>query len=164
MNNFDWTKFTRRIAVKANLEDIYHAWTKADELEKWFLSISNFYDEANDIISKTTPVRKGCKYEWNWYLYDGTESGSIIEANGLDHLKFNFAGDCLVDIRLSTQEEYTIVELTQDNIPTDELSKQNIRLGCDAGWSFFLVNLKSDYEGGFDMRNKNPNFKGMVNS
>jgi hypothetical protein len=55
-----------------------------------------------------------------------------------------------------------IVELTQKDIPTDDASKQNIRLGCHTGWSFFLVNLKSVYEGGLDLRNKDSNFKGMI--
>ncbi len=57
-----------------------------------------------------------------------------------------------------------MVELTQKNIPTDDESKQDIRLGCDSGWSFFLVNLKSIYEGGLDLRNKNADLKRMINS
>ena len=56
-----------------------------------------------------------------------------------------------------------LVNLTQKNIPTDDFSKINIRLGCDSGWSFFLVNLKSVYEGGLDLREKNERQKGMVN-
>jgi len=57
-----------------------------------------------------------------------------------------------------------VVELTQKNIPTDDHSKQNIRLGCDTGWSFFLVNLKSVYESAHDLRNKNEKLKGMINA
>jgi len=57
-----------------------------------------------------------------------------------------------------------IVKLTQKNIPTDDVSKRNIRLGCESGWSFYLLNLKSIYEGGVDLRNKNPEFIGMLNS
>jgi len=37
MENFDWTSFTKKIAVKAKIQDIYNAWTKADELQRWFL-------------------------------------------------------------------------------------------------------------------------------
>ena len=87
-----------------------------------------------------------------------------MEANGKDHIRFTFAGDCLVDVKLTKQDEYVLVALTQSNIPTNDDSKQNIRLGCDSGWSFYLLNLKSVIENGCDLRNKIPAFKGMVNS
>ena len=93
-----------------------------------------------------------------------TENGRITDANGIDFIQFTFAGECLVDIKLTMQDDYVIVELTQKNIPIDDNSKQGIRLGCDSGWSFFLVNLKSVYEGGLDLRNKEKNLKGMVNN
>jgi uncharacterized protein YndB with AHSA1/START domain len=164
MTNFDWTTFTRRIAIKAKLSDIYSAWTKASELEKWFLSKAVFTDANEAPIGKDKPIEQGFAYEWNWYLFDTSEHGKITDTNGKDFIQFTFAGDCLVDIQLSIQGDYTIVELTQKNIPTDDKSKQGIRLGCDAGWSFFLVNLKSVYEGGMDLRNKDNSLKGMLNN
>ena len=164
MKNFSWSTFTRKIAVKSNISDIYHAWAKASEIEKWFLSNARYYDSNNNLINKNTPVEKGFRYEWSWYIYDVVEQGTITQANGTDFLQFTFSGQCLVDINLETSDEYVIVKLTQKNIPTDDESKQNIRLGCDSGWSFYLVNLKSVYENGPDLRNKNQDFKGMVNS
>lgn len=164
MKNFDWTTFTRKIAIKAKLSDIYDAWTTADEIEKWFLSNATFYDANKESISKNVQLKKGMTYAWNWYLFDETEYGSITKANGTDAIQFTFAGECLVDIKLSVQGDDTIVELTQKNIPTDDDSKQGIRLGCASGWSFFLLNLKSVYEGGLDLRNKNTQLKGMLNN
>jgi len=164
MTNFDWTTFTRKIAIKAELSDIYDGWTKAAEIEKWFLRKAIFKDTKETPIGRDNKVEKGFAYEWNWYLFDTTESGKITDANGQDFIQFTFAGNCLVDINLSKQEDYVIVELTQKNIPTDDNSKQGIRLGCDSGWSFFLVNLKSVYEGGLDLRNKDTRLKGMLNN
>ncbi|MES2779964.1 MAG: SRPBCC domain-containing protein [Bacteroidota bacterium] len=164
MKNFDWTSFTKKIAVKADLPTLYDAWTKAAEIEKWFLSHAAYRDENGQNIDPTTYVAQGHTYEWNWYLYDVTENGRITEANGKDSIQFTFAGECLVDIRLTSFNDHIIVELTQKNIPTDDASKQGIRLGCESGWSFFLVNLKSVYEGGIDLRNKKTELKGMVNS
>jgi len=164
MTNFDWTTFTRKIAIKAKLSDIYNAWTKASEIEKWFLSKAIFTDANKTPISKDKPIEKGFIYEWNWYLFDTTEHGKITDTNGKDFIQFTFAGNCLVDIKLSIIDQYVIVELTQKNIPTDDNSKQGIRLGCDSGWSFFLVNLKSVYEGGIDLRNKDISLKGMLNN
>ena len=164
MKNFNWTTFTRKIAVKAKLSDIYDARTKPSEIEKWFLSNANYYDENTKLIERESNIKKNHSYEWSWHLYDIVEKGEITEVNGKDFLQFTFAGECLVDIKLSQQNEYVLVELTQKNIPIDDESKRGIRLGCDSGWSFFLVNLKSVYEGGLDLRNKNTDLKGMINN
>jgi len=164
MKNFDWTTFTRKIAVRSSIEKMYDAWTKSSEIETWFLSKANYFDADNQLIGKDVSVKKDGTYEWSWYGYEFVEKGKITEANGKDHLQFTFAGDCRVDITLTMMEGHVVVQLTQTNIPTDDDSKEKIRLGCDTGWSFFLVNLKSVYENGHDLRNKDAVFKGMVNS
>lgn len=164
MKDFNWSEFTRRIEIKSTLSIIYNAWTIPEEIEKWFLSSGRFFDDEGKEIARNSNIEGGNKYEWNWHLFTETEYGKITQANGKDFLQFTFAGACIVDIKLSMLDEYVIVELTQKNIPTDDNSKLNIRLGCDSGWSFYLVNLKSHYENGNDLRNKNPNFKRMINN
>ncbi|KAA3624864.1 MAG: SRPBCC domain-containing protein [Flavobacterium sp.] len=164
MKNFDWTQFTRKIAVKAPMPVIYDAWTRSHELERWFLSDATFYNSNGEKVDKDSTYSVGDRYEWQWYLWDGTEEGEVKEMNGTDHLQFTFAGECLVDINLSTMDDYTVVSLSQKNIPTDDQNKINTRLGCDSGWSFYLVNLKSIYEGGLDLRNKNEKLKSMLNA
>lgn len=164
MKNFDWTTFTRKIAVRSSMEKLYDAWTKSSAIETWFLSNANYFDANKQGVGKDTAVEKDFTYEWSWHCYDIVEKGTITRANGKDHLQFTFAGDCLVDISLDAQGDDVIVSLTQTNIPTDDESKQNIRLGCASGWAFYLVNLKSVYETGYDLRNKNVEWKGMVNS
>ena len=77
MKNFSWSIFTHKIAVKSTISDIYHAWAKASEIEKWFLSNARFYDTNNKLINKNTPVEKGFRYEWSWYIYDVVEQGTI---------------------------------------------------------------------------------------
>lgn len=164
METFDWTKFTKKIAVKGTVFDIYNAWTKPAALESWFLSKASFRRAEKGIVDSKDNILKNDKYEWSWFLYDVVEEGKVTKANGIDHLQFTFAGECLVDVMLKKEGDYVIVELTQKNIPTDDLSKRNIRLGCESGWSFYLLNLKSVYHDGVDLRNKNPEFKGMLNS
>ena len=143
---------------------MYNAWTIPQEIEKWFLSNAYFEKPEGVAVSGTDNIQPNDTYEWSWFLYDVAEKGTIIEANGLDLLKFTFAGNCIVEIRLRNHADCVIVELTQSNIPTDHQSKRSIRLGCDSGWSFFLVNLKSVYEGGIDLRNKDTSLKGMLNN
>ena len=164
MYNFDWTRFTKKIAVMSGLATMYDAWTKPVEIEKWFLKTANFYDSNASLIDKNGSIEKGFTYEWSWHLYDAIERGKIVEVNGTDLIEFTFAGECDVVVKLAQQGEDVIVELTQSNIPTDEASKQNIRLGCASGWAFYMVNLKSVYEGGLDLRNKTEGLRGVVNS
>src|SRR5688572_29670318 len=109
MKDFDWTTFTRRNAIKAPMKEIYDAWTKASEIERWFLKNANYYDLNKQLLDKNLPAQKGFSYEWSWYLYEETEYGKITEANGKDYFQFSFAGDCLVDIKLSEQNDHVIV-------------------------------------------------------
>lgn len=154
MENFDWTQFTCKTAVKSTIPALYDAWTKSGEIEKWFLSNAVNKDDQGKELSADQQAGEGDHYTWKWFLYPETEHGKFTAANGKDHVQFTFAGECLVDITLTEKAGHVIVMLTQKNIPTDEQSKRNIRLGCHTGWSFYLVNLKSVYEGGLDLRNK----------
>lgn len=164
MKNFDWTSFTKTIAIKAPLIDIYNAWTKAEELERWFLKQVIFTDVTGTVVAPHVNVTTGCTYDWFWYLYEDSMHGLIKETNDKDFLQFNFEGECLVDIKLTHKDGYTIVVLRHYNIPLDDDAKQSIRLGCASGWAFYLVNLKSIYEGGLDLRNKDERLQPMINN
>lgn len=161
MENFDWTSFTRKIAVKSDLKTMYAAWTNNSMLEKWFLSKAELTDSDGKHFDD---AQEGLNYAWQWFGYDVTEYGEYLEMNGKDRVAFRFAEVCIVTIDLKEMDGEIMVSLIQSGIPTDDNSKQHIRLGCDTGWSFFMVNLKSVFEGGLDLRNKNENFKGVINS
>lgn len=159
----DWTSFTLNIGIKASLDTIYNAWTTSSEIEKWFLETCNYKNKDESPLAGNQPVIPDCTYEWTWYLYEMPETGKVTQANGNDFLQFTFAGECLVDIELKEIGEHVFVKLTQHHIPTDESSKFNIRIGCFGGWTFYLANLKSFYENGYDLRNKIPELKGINN-
>ncbi|WP_057937554.1 SRPBCC family protein [Algoriphagus resistens] len=164
MKNFDWTSFTKRIAVKASLAEIYDAWTKAEELEKWFLKQVDFYSLENTSFDRKANVAKDISYAWYWYLYDEPMKGRITSVNGRDFIQFTFEGECLVDVNLEELNGYVIVTLRHHNIPLDDNSKQYVRLGCSNGWAFYLTNLKSVFEGGLDLRNKDEALPAMINN
>ena len=164
MKNFEWETFTKKIAVRADISTIYNAWAIPSEIERWFLKHAEYFSDYDKKLKPLLPISTPCTYNWSWYGYNSIEKGKITLINGKDQIQFSFAGDCVVDVNLSGNIDYTIVTLTQKNIPTDDKSKKNIRLGCDSGWSFYLVNLKSVYEGGLDLRNKEEKLKGMINS
>ena len=129
MKDFDWTSFTRKIAINAPIEVLYDAWTKPDEIERWFLSRATFYDASKSQVSDTENVSTNSTYEWSWYLYDVVEKGSISKANGIDEFEFSFAGDCVVNIKLKQENDAVVVVLKQSNIPTDDNSKKKYKIG-----------------------------------
>ena len=164
MGNYDWSKFTEKVAVKAGVKEMYDNWVTAENLEKWFLKRADYYSPDGAKKDKCEACEAGDTYEWEWYGYDFTEKGKVLEANGKDLFKFTFAGDCIVTVSFNEFEEYTIIELIQENIPTGDEHKMKTYRGCSLGWAFFLVNIRSLAEGGIDLRNKDPKIQPMVNN
>lgn len=163
MDKFDWTKLTLRIPVKADKKSLYEAWSQSGKLEQWFLSSAD-YKSGNDLLDKTKNAKTGDVYEWSWFNWPHSESGTVIIANGHDEFGFTFAGECRTIVKLLDHGDETLVEITQSEIPTDDESKLKIRLGCESGWSFYLVNLKSILEGGIDLRNKKNTPVSLINN
>ncbi|NMH27825.1 SRPBCC family protein [Flavobacterium silvaticum] len=163
MQNFDWTRFTLKIAIDVPVKTLFAAWTQSTEVEKWFLEKCLFSNDGK-VLESTENVVSGSDYEWKWFVYPEIEKGKILAADEPDIVSFTFAGDCIVEVKFHREHGQTIVELTQSNIPADDVSKKNIRLGCHDGWSFYLFNLKSVYEGGIDLRNKDERFGLLLNN
>jgi uncharacterized protein YndB with AHSA1/START domain len=162
----EWNRFAVRINIDAPIEKLYHAWATREGIEHWFLRLSEYKKPDGSLRSKSELVGKGDTYKWLWHGYDDdtVEHGSILECNNRDLFKFSFgkAGNCTV--RIYEEQGETIVELVQDEIPVEEDSKHYYHVGCKTGWTFYFANLKSLYEGGIDLRNKNIELQNMLNS
>jgi uncharacterized protein YndB with AHSA1/START domain len=163
---FDWSHFTVRINVNAPVEKLYRAWGTRSGMERWFLRLSEYKKPDGSLRTNDELVDKGDSYKWLWHGWpdEMVESGEILDCNGKDLFKFSFgkAGNCTV--RIYKEQNETIVELVQDNIPTDEQGMHYWHLGCKTGWTFYLANMKSLYEGGNDLRNKNVKLQQVLNA
>jgi uncharacterized protein YndB with AHSA1/START domain len=166
MSPYDWSKFILRVNVDAPVETIYHAWATQEGIETWFLRSAGYLTLDHRLRQKNEFIQKGDRYTWLWHGYsdETVEHNDILEANGLDTLSFVFAGHCIVIVTIGILDTETIVQLTQENIPTGEEGKVNIHIGCMEGWTFYLANLKSILEGGIDLRNRNMNIGKVINS
>jgi uncharacterized protein YndB with AHSA1/START domain len=166
MSHYDWSKFLLRVDVRATPGAVYNAWATQSNLESWFLRKALFTTPDGKIREENDAVQPGDTYLWRWHGYDDKtqEKGKILDLNGKDLFKFTFAGTCEVTVTCKLQEGRTIMELVQEKIPTDEISKVRLHLGCNNGWTFYMANLKSIMEGGLDLRNKNVNIKKVVTS
>ncbi len=167
MSSFDWSSFTVRINIKNNsIEQLYRAWATRGGIEYWFLRMSEYSKVDGELRSVDEPVHTGDTYRWRWFGYSDevTETGEILDCNGKDFFKFRFgdAGNC--SVRIYPEQDELIVELLQDNIPTDDRGKELWHIGCKTGWTFYLANMKSMFEGGIDLRNKNEQILNVVSA
>lgn len=162
----DWSRFVVRVDVNAPVEKLYEAWATRQGIEYWFLRTSEYKKQDGTTCSDREFVEKGDTYRWLWHGWpdETVEYGIILDCNGKDFFSFSFgkAGNCAVTIK--KEEDTTIVELVQYNIPVDEVSQHQWHIGCKTGWTFYLSNMKSLYEGGIDLRNKNVKLQEVLNS
>jgi uncharacterized protein YndB with AHSA1/START domain len=165
-SNYDWSRFVKRIPINASVKTIYDAWTTRKGIESWFLRKGAFISAAGKPLEEDEHISAKDSYEWFWHGWpdETVERGEILDANGRDYLRFVFGKEGVVSVQLLIEEGETIVELTQEEIPTDDIHKARFHLGCSIGWTFYLTNLKSVLEGGLDLRNRNVNLKGVINS
>jgi uncharacterized protein YndB with AHSA1/START domain len=151
-----WTSFKVAGDYNTDIRSLYEAWATTEGLEKWFLRKANFYTIPRRTREPEEFIMKEDTYEWYWYGYDDTtlEKGEILEANGTDFIKFSFAGENIVTVNITSRNGVSLVELTQENIPIEEDPSKNLFVHCQIGWTFYMANLKSVFEGGVDLRNK----------
>lgn len=165
---YNWSEFKKRVNINASVAKIYAMWSTPSGLEKWFLRLAEFQHPDNAILNANDSIQPGDNYRWRWFGWPDSmeEKGKVLAANGVDMIKFTF-GNAEVEtmtctVKIYTEQNETICELLQENIPTDKKGKCYFHLGCMTGWTFFMVNLKSILEGGHDLRNRNEKLKNVV--
>ena len=164
MTSNDWSRFLLRIPIAAHKQDIFDRWTSQSALESWFLRKAEF--KRNDkLLDPQTVVQVNDTYDWKWHGYpdEVNEKGSILEMQK-DRLKFSFGKAGNVTVTIKEEQGQNLLELLQDEIPTDEDSKFNYHIGCSKGWVYHLTNLKSILEGGMHLTNRNLELKDVINS
>jgi uncharacterized protein YndB with AHSA1/START domain len=165
MTDFDWSRFTTGINVKASIDKLYRAWSTRSGIEEWFLRLAEFSHADGTLLEADEKVKPGDVYKWLWHGWpdETEEKGMITDANGSNKIRFSFgkAGICTVQIE-PYGDEY-IVQLKQEEIPVTEEGKQTWHIGCKTGWTFYLANLKSVLEGGIDLRNKDISLQELLN-
>lgn len=147
----DWTAFTRKIRIKATINEVYDAWADRNKISTWFLKSAEQIHPSDG----RTKVKKGDKVEWRWHNYENPSEVDILEANRTDFICFTFGYGMEVSVELIKEEEFTILTLKQYHIPTDEASKMNFHVGCRQAWSTWLMNLKSWLEYGICLHDTN---------
>lgn len=151
MEGLSLTEFTRKIYLRSSLETVYRCWATEAGLCDWFLRTASFTEPSGRRRDPGEMAGAGDVYAWQWYNWVGTETGTLLQANGVNYLEFGFAGDSKVEIRLEKRNHAVLLILRQSNIPTDPESTLNIHFGCSNGWTFWLANLKAWLEYGIHL-------------
>ncbi len=134
----DWSKFQLKIAIKADVAGIYHAWATQQTLENFFLRKAEFTKQDGNKRYRSSAVEVNDTYEWMWHGYSNevVEKGKIIQAHGKDFLQFSFRKAGNVSVNIKEEAGENMLWLVQDNIPTDEKGKEYYHLGCSKGWVY----------------------------
>jgi uncharacterized protein YndB with AHSA1/START domain len=166
MESYDWSSFIARIPVNASMDTLYRAWSTRSGIEHWFLRMSEYKSKDGIIRGYSEHVTPGDTYTWRWHGWpdEVEEHGIILDCNGKDFFKFTFGDAGICSVTIKEEPGQLMVELVQTEIPDDDKGKHYWHLGCKTGWTFYLTNMKSLFEGGLDLRNKNVNLKNVVNS
>jgi hypothetical protein len=166
MKEYDWSQFTTRIAISASKEDLYNAWSRQNGIEHWFLRLSEYTTKDGRLRMSDEQVEAGDTYLWRWHGWsdDVEERGEILSCNGKDFFQFTFGEAGVCSVRIKEEGDHVVLELLQSDIPTDERGKHYWHLGCKTGWTFHLTNMKSIFEGGADLRNKDESLKNVINA
>lgn len=165
--SYDWSRFSVRINIRNTPpQQLYRAWATRTGIEYWFLRMSEYKKADGTVRADEEYVQTGDHYRWRWHGYSDevTETDEILDCNGVDFFKFRFGKAGVCSVRIYEEQHEMIVELIQEHIPTDEKGKELWHVGCKTGWTFYLANMKSMFEGGIDLRNKNEQLQSMLNS
>ncbi|MCB9450978.1 MAG: SRPBCC domain-containing protein [Anaerolineaceae bacterium] len=157
---YDWTQFTRRIFIQAEIERVFRAWAVPAEIIQWFVAQADHTAPDGAHRPADTIAIPGDAYAWRWHQ-DAATQGEILRIVENTLLQFTFGKNnngepIIVTVTFQQNGDETIVELRQDNITDTPTDRVSWHLSCNLGWSFFMTNLKAWLEHGIDLREKNP--------
>src|SRR5579872_6983934 len=160
----DFSQFKLRVNIRTSVEDAYKAWATTAGLNSWFIGKMVFTDENGVVRPADALVKAGDEYTCSFSLTPDKLliKGKVLKANGKNLFSFSFSKNCPVTISIYSEQNETIVELIESNLPTDEETIRRHYVGDSKGWIFYLTNLKSVLEGGLDLRNKNVDILNVI--
>jgi len=160
LEDYKWTYFIQKEYIKAPLKEIFLKWATPKGITEWFIKNAEYKSQDGKTREADEIVEPNNTYTWQFY------SGLVMKGTVLDvvpdsSFKFTFGKkepasdeDVIVEVKFSEKEGSTEIELTQSNIADNEYGKVNFNLSCMVGWSYFMTNLRSIIESGFDYREK----------
>jgi uncharacterized protein YndB with AHSA1/START domain len=164
--HFDFSQFKLRVNIRTSIENAYRAWATPLGQSSWFLGRCVFTSPEGLVRKGEDLLQAGDRYTLYFGCEDNqsfNETGKVLKANGKNLFSFTFTRDIPVTVSIYTEQDDTIVELIESNLPSDMEHLQKCYISHSRGWIFYLTNLKSVLEGGIDLRNKNEAITNVIN-
>lgn len=161
LDQYKWTDFRQIEYIKAPKGAVFEKWITSKNIVEWFVAEATYKYNGTMFRKPDEKVKPGDKYTWTFF--QGIEmEGTILDIIDNEYLSFTFGKkepgseeDVIVEIFFSCDPpERTILELHQKNIADSEFGYVNYNLSCMIGWCYFLTNLRSVFESGYDLREK----------
>jgi uncharacterized protein YndB with AHSA1/START domain len=160
LEQFEWTTFKQKEYFKAPLSDVFKKWATPKGLTEWFIAKTEYKDSKGNIRKSNDLVKPGDTY--TWIFYQGLKiTGKILEVVENKMFKFTFgrrepASDenVYVTVTFHDENDLTKIELFQENMADNDYGHVTHNLSCNLGWSYFMTNLRSVFESGLDLREK----------
>ena len=131
-------------------------------LEKWFIGKAEFTSPTGTVRKANEKAKRGDRYIFKWLAKDLSAAGEVLEADDISLFKFSFGTSFVVTITVTVKGTRTLFTLKQQY---KEGAEKNdfAHINCCVCWGFFIANLKSVSEGGFDLREVHSNDESLVN-
>ncbi|MCW9065763.1 MAG: SRPBCC domain-containing protein [Ignavibacteriaceae bacterium] len=160
LKEYMWTQFKQKEFIKAPLKDVFLKWATPKGITEWYLKNAEYVSPDGKTRTGNEVVKSNDSY--TWYFYSGLViKGTVLEVMPNSKFKFTFGKkepgsdeDVIVNVLFIEKDGVTEIELTQSNIADNEYGKVTYNLSCMVGWSYYLTNLRSLFESGFDYREK----------
>ena len=160
LEDYKWTEFKQKEYIHSPVKDIFLKWATPKRITEWYLKNAEYVSPDGKTREDNEVVKSNDSY--TWYFYSGlVMKGTVIEVIPNSRFKFTFGKkepgseeDVIVSVSFVEKDGVTEIELVQSNIADNEYGKVTYNLSCMVGWSYYLTNLRSLFESGFDYREK----------
>ncbi|MFW9856298.1 MAG: SRPBCC domain-containing protein [Candidatus Thorarchaeota archaeon] len=167
LDEFQWTQFRQNEYINAPREELFRKWATPKGITEWFLASAEYKDDKGRIRASEEIVQGGDRYTWTFY--SGLSIvGKVLEVNEPNLFKFTFGKkepnldeDVIVTVVLHDYNDKQRIEVFQENMADNEYGHVTHNMSCHLGWSYFMTNLRSIYESGYDFREKERKIAGI---
>ena len=132
--------------IKAPISEVFDAISDSQTLARWFLK------------SAEIEHKKGGKYSFAWLGVDFKQDGNVLDFKEDKKLVIDWASageDSVVTFTTKKEGADTLLTLVHSGFRDNERRYMSL-----AGWTYYLMNLKSVLENGKDLRHKKDNIMG----
>ncbi|MHA2363550.1 MAG: SRPBCC domain-containing protein [Candidatus Hodarchaeales archaeon] len=160
LESYKWTEFKYNEYYNAPLTKIFRKWTTPGDIITWFIAEATYEDDKGKIRDQNEIVQPGDVYHWKFFQ-GITMKGEILDVVENKLVKFTFGKkepnsdeDVVVTVSFKENMGTTHVLLHQNNIANNDFGHISFNVSCIIGWSYFMTNLRSLVETGYDLREK----------